>query len=116
MTTSRVLIGLDDIRNADNLSESEKRKITSLIKKMARKRQRPERQPAPEGGISIREASEKYDVPSPTISRWVSKGLIPVILRTKNWVYVNEDNLAEIVTKYKLNPGRGKKTIKHINN
>ena len=116
MTTSRVLIGLDDIRNAENLSEPEKRKLTSLIKKMAKQRQRPERQPAPEGSISIREAARKYDVDFRTISRWVSKGYIPTVLRTNNWVYIEEKALKELVVKYKQEPGRGKKTIKRIDN
>jgi hypothetical protein len=116
MSTPRILIGLDDIANADNLTESEKRKMATFIKDMAKERERPKRQPAPEGSISVREASDKYEVPSPTISRWVKKGLIPVALRTKNWLYIDEDKLVEVVKRYKLNPGRGKKTIKRINN
>lgn len=116
MTTSRVLIGPDDIRKADNLSESEKRKLTSLIKKMAKQRQRPERQPAPEGGISIREAARKYDIDHSTISRWVSRGYIPVLLREKNWVYINEKILVEYINKYKQDAGKGKKTIMQSNN
>ena len=116
MTTSRVLIGLDDIKKADNLSDNEKRKVSSLIKKMARQRQRPERQPAPEGSISIREAARKYNIVHSTISRWVSRGYIPVLLRDKNWVYVNECVLVEYINKYKQNSGKGKKTVMQSNN
>lgn len=111
MTTSRVLIGLDDIKKADNLSDNEKRKVSSLIKKMARQRQRPERRPAPEGSISIRAAERKYGVPSRTISGWVSKGYIRVVLDTKNWKYIDEAELVKLIEKYKTNPGQGKKTV-----
>ncbi len=82
---------------------------------MAKKRQRPERQPAPEGGISIREAERKYSISKSTISTWVSKGYVPVLLRTKNWVYIDETVFSKLVDEYRKDPGRGKKTVKLIN-
>jgi hypothetical protein len=113
-TTSRVLIGIDDIQKANILSESEKRKLTMLIREMAKKRQRPERQPAPDGSISIREAERKYGISARTISGWVSKGYIPILLRTKNWLYISEAELVKFINLYKTDQGQGKQTIKKI--
>lgn len=47
----------------------------------------------PVGGISIREASRKYQVPRSSLSRWVKQGLISVFRRTDNWLYINEQEL-----------------------
>jgi hypothetical protein len=77
-------------------------------------RQNHKRQPKqlpPEGGISIRSAGRKYGVDPTTISGWVQRGLIPVLLRTPNWLYVDEAKLVEVIQRYKQNPGQGKKTI-----
>lgn len=116
MNTLRVLIGLDDIMNADNLSDNEKRKVLSLIKKMAKQRRRPERQPAPEGSISIRAAARKYNIVHSTISRWVAKGHIPVLLRDKNWVYVSEAALFDYISEYNQSLGKGKRAGMKTNN
>lgn len=70
--------------------------------------------PPPEGGISLRAAERKYGIAHETLARWVRKGLIPVLLRTPNWLYVDEAKLAEVVQRYKQNPGQGKKTINSV--
>lgn len=78
-------------------------------------RQNHKREPRPsppEGGISLRAAERKYSIPAKTFSRWVTKGLIPVLLRTPNWLYVDEAKLIELIQRYRQNPGQGKKTIK----
>ena len=67
--------------------------------------------PPPEGGISIRAAGRKYNLAPRTISGWVQKDFVPVLLRTKNWLYVDEAKLAEVVEQYRENPGQGKRTI-----
>jgi len=69
------------------------------------------KQPPPEGGISLREAERKYGILQSTISRWVKRGGIPILLRSKNWLYVDEQVLAEIIEKYKQRSGQGKRTI-----
>jgi hypothetical protein len=78
-------------------------------------RQNHKRQPKPEppeGGISLRAAERKHHIPCGTLCRWVQRGLIPVLLRTPNWLYVDEAKLVEVIQRYKQNPGQGKKTIK----
>lgn len=67
--------------------------------------------PAPVGGIAIRSAARIYKIHSATISRWVTRGLIPILLRTKNEVYIDESVIKEIAKRYKASPGRGKRTI-----
>jgi hypothetical protein len=77
-------------------------------------RQNHKRQPKPEppeGGISLRAAERKYGIPNGTLCRWAKRGFIPILLRTKNWLYVDEAKLVEVIQRYKQNPGQGKKTI-----
>ncbi len=74
----------------------------------------PTRQPKPEppdGGISLRSASRKYGIPHPTLSRWVKKGYVPILLRTRNELYVNDALLSQLIKRYRQNPGQGKNTI-----
>jgi len=52
--------------------------------------------PPPEGGISLREAARKYGVHHTTILKWVKKGLVPIIKRTPNWLYVDEAAIQKI--------------------
>jgi len=49
--------------------------------------------PAPEGGICVRKAAEKYGISRTTVSRWARKGLIKIMQRTDNWLYLNERSL-----------------------
>lgn len=67
--------------------------------------------PAPEGGISIRAAGRKYDIPFKTISRWAQRGFIPILLRTRNELYISEASLAQIASKYKSLPNSSRRTI-----
>lgn len=67
---------------------------------------------APEGGISLSAARRKYKIPQPTISRWVSRGYIPVLVRTNKELYIDEDAIARLAGVYHQNPGQGKRTIK----
>lgn len=70
--------------------------------------------PPPEGGISIRAAGRKYGIAPRTISGWVQRGLIPILLVTRNEKYIDETILAKIVQEYKKAPGQGKFTIRRI--
>lgn len=65
----------------------------------------------PEGGISMRAGAKKYGVGHSTISRWVKRGHIPIIATVSNKKFVDEIKLAELATKYKIDPGKGKWTI-----
>jgi hypothetical protein len=75
-------------------------------------RRRPPRPPAPTGGISISEGSRRYNIPHPTISRWVSNGYIPILLRTRYELFIQESRLAELAVVYQGNPGRGSWAVK----
>jgi hypothetical protein len=86
-----------------------------VLKTVIEDRQNHKRQPKPEpptGGISLRAAERKYGIAHETLARWVKRGLIPILLRTPNWLYVDEAKLVEVIQRYKQNPGQGKKTIK----
>jgi hypothetical protein len=84
--------------------------LEAVIEDRQNHRRQPKQSP-PEGGISLRAAGRKYDIPSGTLCRWIQKGLVPVLLRTLNWLYVDEAKLVEVIQRYKQNPGQGKKTI-----
>ena len=88
--------------------------VEKVVRQIIVKRNNNQRQPKlppPEGGISIRAAGRKYGLAPRTISGWVKRGLVPILLRTSNWLYVDEAKLAEVIQKYKQAPGQGKKTI-----
>lgn len=51
----------------------------------------------PEGGIAIREAGRKYGINYSTLSRWVKRGWVSVILRTNNWTYIDEKSLLKAI-------------------
>jgi len=76
---------------------------------MANKRQ--PRTPAPEGGIHLSAASKRYHINHGTISRWARKGLVPVLLVTKNETYIDEEALDKVIRQYRQNPGQGKRTL-----
>lgn len=85
------------------MRESERQKLMVLLKKatptdevleiMKPRRMKVNGHEVPEGGIGIRQAARKYDIPRSTLSRWASRGLVKILLRTKNWLYIDEDSL-----------------------
>lgn len=79
--------------------------------KAVKESKRQTKTPPPEGGISIGKASRKYGIPDPTISRWKNKGIIPVLLETRNEIYIDEAIAAKVIAEFKKNPGQGKKTV-----
>lgn len=85
-----------------------------ILKQMVedhKERRRRHSPPPPVGSIALRVAERKYGIPSSTLCRWVKRGLIPIIDRTKNWLYVDETHLVRIVALYNTNPGQGKRTL-----
>jgi len=110
MANGRVLIGEEDIEQA-KLSDKEKERFLVMVTELKKQRQRPQSTPPPKGSISLREAERKYGVDHASLSRWVKKGLIPICLRTKNWLYISEKRLVEVINNYKHNPGKGKRTL-----
>lgn len=88
--------------------------VKKVLKALEEKIISNRRQPAPEppaGSISQSAGARKYDVDQSTISRWVREGFIPVLLRTKKEVYIDESRLAEVAKAYKKKPGRGRRTV-----
>lgn len=86
--------------------------VTKVLRQVEVRIENGRRQPKPlipEGGISLRAAERKYGVLHSTISRWVARGEIPVILRTDNWVYIDENALIKKIADYRKNPGKGRK-------
>ena len=89
-------------------------KVLRQVEVRIENNKRQPRPPAPEGGISLSSAERKYKVPNPTICRWVKKGYIPILLRTKRELYIHEKILADLIRQYLINPGQGKRTTKKI--
>lgn len=73
--------------------------------------------PPPEGGISLSDAKRKYGVSHQTLSRWVKRGYIQILLRTNKELYISKAELGKIAEAYLKNPGQGKRTLKrYLNN
>lgn len=58
--------------------------------------------------ISIGNASRKYNIPHPTISRWVKRGLVEQLGMDKNRVLIDEADIAYCAEISSHRPGRGK--------
>lgn len=62
--------------------------------------------------IGVNQAADKYDVPGPTISRWVKKGFIRVLgsrlVPGGFQKLLDESDVAYCVAVYKTDPGQGK--------
>ncbi len=78
------------------------------------KRRRKQRPPAPEGGISLSDASRKYGIPHPTISRWVKAKYVTKLLDDGWIVYIKESEIAYLAKAYKADPGRGSWVIRKL--
>jgi len=79
--------------------------------KLLRTRKRIER---PDGGITIREASRRYEINSSTLAGWLSLGYLAPIKKTPKRTFLLEDEVAYLVDVYKRAPGRGKRTIEQF--
>ena len=53
----------------------------------------------PEGGISIRKAAVKFGISRMTVSRLAKSGKVRIIKRTPNWLYIDESDLANYLSK-----------------
>lgn len=60
--------------------------------------------------ISIRGAARKYGITSPTISRWVARGLIRIVKQVGNKIMIDESDMAYMADYYTKRPGRGRRT------
>ena len=99
------------------LSEKKKCKITPEILLEASENIKKSREPAPdppEGGITCLEAERLYGIHHGTISRWVKKGYVEIILKTKREVYVDKIQLENLIAYYKENPGQGRFTLRYL--
>ena len=58
--------------------------------------------------ISISDAAREYDIPNPTIVRWVAKGIIKRLGTDKNKVLIDHADMAYCAEVYHSHRGRGK--------
>ncbi|MBN2076587.1 MAG: hypothetical protein JW762_13645 [Dehalococcoidales bacterium] len=100
-----------EIASETKLNEKDVEKVFAYAMVRVENNRRKPAPACPKGGISQSAASRKYGIKQVNISRWVSKGYIPVLLRTNREVYIAEDKLAEIARHYLNDPGQGKRTI-----
>lgn len=61
--------------------------------------------------ILVSEASRKYNVSTPTITRWIQRGLITVIKKSIRRTYIDEAEIAYLAEIYNMDPGQGKRTV-----
>lgn len=85
--------------------------LTAMETRMSQCR-RQKNPPPPPGSISLSAATRKYNVYLSTIQRWVKRGLIPVVLRSRRYKYIDESKLVETIKRYRKNPGQGKQTLR----
>lgn len=100
----------DILERTDRFSKEEVDRLVQEMERSMAGKQNGKNE-SPSGGICLRAAERKYGISARTISRWVARGLIAPILRTKNELYLDEIVLCELIAKYKKAPGRGKRTI-----
>ncbi len=99
MVTTRKRVGIPDVEALlQKYGIEEKDKLVKELKSLPVRQKAP---PSPTGGISLREAERKYGVANSVISRWVQAGKIPVVKRTKNWLYIDEKYLVEFLKQRK---------------
>jgi hypothetical protein len=99
------------IATAAGTSEEVVRKVLEIAKTDIINRRRRPAAPPPEGGISIRAAERKYKINSQTISGWAKRGIVTVLLRTNNEVFISDKEISNIAKKFSQARGRGKRTI-----
>ena len=61
-------------------------------------------------GVPIRifEASKKYNISTPTITRWIQRGLIHLLSKEGRKTFIDEADMAYCARVYQLNKGQGK--------
>ena len=66
-----------------------------IMENMKPKRQKAP--PRPRGTISVREAERKYGISRSKVSRLANSGKIGIVARTKNWLYLDENQLKNLL-------------------
>jgi hypothetical protein len=101
-----------NIASEAGVKQDEVTRVLDAIGLEMSKCRREKNPPAPIGSISLSAASRKYKMYLSTIQGWVDKGLVPVVLRTKRYKYIDETILRQIIERYQENPGQGKHTLR----
>ena len=111
ITSHRVMMDEQTILSL-SISQSAKIEMMKALQKLRSERTREPAEPieTPEGGITLGDASRKYKINGPTISRWVKRGHITVIKRCPNCLFLKETEVKQMADNYKASPGRGKRT------
>jgi hypothetical protein len=109
-TVVKELYTLEDIRTVfgEDIVQPKEPELHAL-KQSKRRVKAP---PAPEGGITLCQAERKYGIDHNTIRHWARREppLVPILLETRNCVYLDDKALAKLVKKYLAFPGRGRRT------
>ncbi len=95
MVTARKRVGIEEIEAI--LQKHGIKQKDELVKEFKSLPVRQKAEPAPKGGIGIREAGLKFKLHDRTISRWVQEGKIPILKRTKYRLYIDEKALVEFL-------------------
>jgi hypothetical protein len=108
VTLARKFVAIEQAKRIFEESQGDIEIASMKLDSLPKRQQSPA---PPAGGISIRAASRKYKIQSSTISRWVKRGILKPILKTKNELYIFETDIFIISQKYNQSRGRGKREI-----
>lgn len=97
-------------REAETAPEVAERVMKAIENHIVKNRRR-RAPPPPEGGITLNQAGGKYGIAPQTIHRWAKMGIIPILSKTMNCVYVDAKATENAAKKYLAAPGRGKRTV-----
>jgi hypothetical protein len=111
VTQERKLVTIKEAEKIFRESNGDAELATQKLKRLHKRHPAP---PPPEGGISLSDAERKYGIPNETISRWVKRGWLLVLKRTKSKVYVAETEIIKLASIYKKDGGRGSWAIKKM--
>ena len=57
--------------------------------------------------IHLSEASRKYNIAKPTLSRWIKRGVLKIIARDGNKIYLEEASVKILAQMYQQHGGQG---------
>ena len=106
-TLEKYMGQVPEIAEETSLKPEEVTRVLEVVRVRIENGRRQPKQNPPEGGIGIREAARKYYIPPSTIRGWITEGKVQVLLITRNWKYISENDLANELKYYK--PGRGRR-------
>ena len=98
-------------REAGTDKEAAERVIKAIERDIEKNRRRT-RPPAPEGGITLMDASRKYNIPPATLSDWLRYGWVNLIMQSGKFKFLNE---ADIIKLSHIDRSAGHSTLSKVN-